>query len=71
VRSFGCAFFVLGGNKMDMYKKMYYHLFNAVTDAIEENNIDDIKKLLIKAQQETEEIYISWEETKEIIDNRE
>ena len=47
---------------MDMYKKMYYHLFNAVTDAIEENNIDDIKKLLIKAQQETEEIYISWEE---------
>ena len=50
VRSFGCAFFVLGGNKMDMYKKMYYHLFNAVTDAIEENNIDDIKKLLIKAQ---------------------
>ena len=47
---------------MDMYKKMYYHLFNAVTDAIEEKNIDDIKKLLIKAQQETEEIYISWEE---------
>ena len=47
---------------MEMYKKMYYHLFNAVTDAIEENNIDDIKKLLIKAQQETEEIYISWEE---------
>ena len=59
---------------MDMYQKMYYHLFNAVTDAIEENNIDDVKKILIKAQQETEEIYISWEETKEIIeiiDNRE
>lgn len=48
---------------MDMYQKMYYHLFNAVTDAIEENNIDDVKKILIKAQQETEEIYISWEES--------
>ena len=38
------------------------------------DNIDDVKKILIKAQQETEEIYISWEETKEIIeiiDNRE
>ena len=47
---------------MDMYQKMYCHLFNAVTDAIEENNVDHIKRLLIKAQQETEEIYVSREE---------
>ena len=47
---------------MDMYKKMYFHLFNSVTDALEENNIEKIKRLLIKAQQETEEIYVSWEE---------
>ena len=47
---------------MEMYQKMYYHLFNAITDALEENKIDDIKKLLIKAQQETEEIYVSWGE---------
>lgn len=47
---------------MEMYQKMYYHLFNVITDALEESNIEDIKKLLIKAQQETEEIYISWEE---------
>ena len=45
---------------MEMYQKMYYRLFNAVTDALEENDIDIIKRLLIKAQQETEEIYISW-----------
>ena len=41
---------------------MYFHLFNSVTDALEENNIEKIKRLLIKAQQETEEIYVSWEE---------
>ena len=48
--------------RMDMYQKMYYHLFNAVTDSLEENDVDIIKSLLIKAQQETEEIYISWNE---------
>ena len=47
---------------MDMYQKMYYHLFNAVTDALKENDIVDIKEMLIKAQQDTEEIYVSWEE---------
>ena len=31
---------------MEMYQKMYYRLFNAVTDAIEENNIDDVKNCL-------------------------
>ena len=49
---------------MEMYQKMYYHLFNAVTDALEANDIDSIKSLLIKAQQQTEEIYISWTEEK-------
>ena len=47
---------------MDMYQKMYYRLFNAVTDSLEENDVDIIKSLLIKAQQETEEMYISWNE---------
>ena len=47
---------------MEMYQKMYYHLFNAVTDAMEETDIEKIKRILIKAQQETEEIYISWDE---------
>ena len=49
---------------MEMFQKMYCHLFNAVTDTLEENDIESIKKLLIKAQQETEEIYISWEKSK-------
>ena len=47
---------------MDMYQKMYYHLFNTITDVLKENDIEYIKRMLIKAQQETEEIYISWEE---------
>ena len=47
---------------MEMYQKMYYHLFNAITDALEENDIEKMKKILVKAQQETEEIYILWEE---------
>ena len=47
---------------MNLYKKMYLHLFNAVTDTLEENNIEEIKRTLIKAQQETEEIYISSSE---------
>ena len=47
VRSFGCALFVFRRKlNMEMYQKMYYRLFNAVTDAIEENNIDDVKNCL-------------------------
>ena len=54
---------------MDMYQKMYYHLFNAVTDALEENDIVGIKERLIKAQQDTEEIYVSWEEKGRIMES--
>lgn len=42
-----------------MYKKMYYHLFNKVTDAINENDIEKLKELLKQAQTETEEIFIN------------
>ena len=46
------------------YKALYLHLFNAVTDAIEE--IDRgyplvARDLLVKAQQEAEEQYIQGE----------
>lgn len=37
---------------MDCYQEMYYKLFNKVTDVIDE---------LKKVQQETEEIYASYE----------
>lgn len=48
-----------------MYKEMYYHLFNAVTDAwtaLERNNCGMACEILKKAQTEAEEIYLSAEE---------
>ena len=48
-----------------MYRKMYYHLFNAVTDALaalEKQNIGQAKELLMEAQQQCEEIYLDEEE---------
>ena len=47
------------------YKKMYFHLFNAITDALNEMGDRDpfsAKQRLIRAQQETEEMYISADE---------
>ena len=44
------------------YKKLYFHLFNAVTDALdamEQQNFGTAKDLLIRAQQQAEEQYIS------------
>ena len=41
-----------------MYKKMYLLLFNAITNALQETNIEEIKKILITAQQQAEEICI-------------
>ena len=48
-----------------MYRKMYYHLFNAVTDALaalEKQNIGQARELLVEAQQQCEEIYLDEEE---------
>ncbi len=46
-----------------MYKKMYLTLFNAITDAFEHIDADSpAAKILIAAQQKTEEIYISQED---------
>ncbi len=52
----------------ELYKKMYHRLFNVITDALrllEAGNIWDAKKLLMDAQCETEEMYISYEDDKE------
>ena len=49
---------------MTDYEKMYHLLFNAITDAleqIEQQNFGSAKDLLIAAQQEAEEIYMSAE----------
>lgn len=48
---------------MEIYKKMYLKLFNAVSDVIKllpENSA--AAKLLIKAQQECEEMFMSEDE---------
>ncbi len=44
-----------------MYKKMYYKLFNTITDAINETNSEKLREILKKGQIETEEMYISQE----------
>lgn len=50
-----------------MFRKMYFHLFNAVSKAIELITLGqngEAKELLVNAQQETEETYISASEKK-------
>ncbi len=52
------------------FEKMYFCLFNHITDALELLGNLDCKKaeeLLKSAQQEAEEIYISGEKSKAII----
>ena len=49
---------------MPDYEKMYHLLFNAITDALEQidqQNLGIAKNQLITAQQKVEEIYINEE----------
>ena len=51
-----------------MYKKMYVHLFNAITDAlayIEEQNFGIARELLMEAQRECEQIYMEESQEEE------
>jgi len=44
------------------YQKLYSTLFNAITDAIEKIDaleIKDAKRILMQAQQKTEELYLT------------
>ena len=41
---------------------MYLYLFNVITDALEEDNIEEIKKILIKGQQIAEDMHIDGDE---------
>ena len=45
-----------------MYKKMYFHLFNVITDSLEETDINVLKEILKQGQIETEEMYINGNE---------
>jgi len=49
---------------MDDYKKPYLTLFNAVTDALDElerQNLGRTREILVRAQQAAEEAYIEEE----------
>ena len=46
------------------YKKMYLHLFNALTDAIwaiDDEELTNARNILIAAQREVEDIYLNTE----------
>lgn len=48
-----------------MYEKLYHMLFNAYSDcleALEEHEFAKAYSILLKAQRDCEEVYISWEE---------
>ena len=52
----------MGGEQMELYKKMYYGLFNAVTDAIEylEHHEYTLALLVLEnAQKNAEEQYLT------------
>ena len=44
---------------MEIYRKAYLLLFNAITNALEEKDIHSIKFLLMRSQQEAEELFMS------------
>ena len=46
----------------ELYKNLYFHLFNQITDALEAmegQNFGQARDILIRAQQETEETYLN------------
>jgi phosphate uptake regulator len=46
---------------MNVYKNMYYKIFNAITDALkalEQDDTETAREVLITAQQTAEELYI-------------
>ena len=57
-----------GVDQMEIYKKMYYRLFNGVTDAleaIERQNFGMAAQLLRDTQSECEEMFLDAEEETE------
>ena len=45
-----------------MYKKMYITLFNAISDALNETDVNNIKDILKQARIKSEEICINSDE---------
>jgi len=54
--------YITGGSTMPNYQKLYTLLFNRITEAIEQldqKNYGHARDLLVRAQQDSEECYIS------------
>ena len=49
---------------MSEYEKPYKILFNAITDALKERDFETAKGILVLAQIEAEEAFLSFEEEK-------
>ena len=46
----------------ELYKNLYFHLFNQITDALEameKQNYGEARDILMRAQQEAEERYLN------------
>ena len=46
----------------ELYKNLYFHLFNQITDALEaleEQNFGKVREILIRAQRDAEETYLN------------
>ncbi len=48
-------------NEIELLKKMYFHLFNSITDALPYIRNEKALEILKQAQIDTEEMYISEE----------
>lgn len=46
-------------NEIELFKKMYFHLFNSITDALPYIRNEKALEILKQAQIDTEEMYIN------------
>lgn len=46
------------GNRMNIYRKAYLLLFNAITDALREKDGAAMRFILLRAQQQAEELFL-------------
>ncbi len=50
-------------NEENLYKKIYYYLYGKVCDVLEEaETLEQVKEILTEATQQTEKMYIRFED---------
>ena len=47
---------------MDEWKELYKILFRAITKALEEQDLERVREILISAQMEAEDIFLTFED---------